>query len=88
VPVFGVLFVRNEKVFAVKFQAPTPVCRRYGNFCYWIAVRMVSRPGLYSLIALLFVGGLGVIYAKPRAALPARRSGAGQAAGGGSKRAS
>ena len=33
------------------------------NFCYWIAVRMVSRPGLFSLIALLVVGGLAVFYA-------------------------
>jgi len=33
------------------------------NFCYWIAVRMVSRPGLFSLIAVIFVGGLAVVYA-------------------------
>src|SRR6476620_4714003 len=33
------------------------------NFCYWIAVRRVSRPGLFSLIAVIFVGGLGIIYA-------------------------
>jgi len=33
------------------------------NFCYWIAVRMVSRPGLFSLIAVIVVAGLGVIYA-------------------------
>ena len=63
VPVFGVLFVRNEKVFAVKFQGADAGVQALRNFCYWIAVRMVSRPGLYSLIALLFVGGLGVIYA-------------------------
>src|SRR5712671_3839960 len=42
VPVFGVLFVRNEKIFAVS---------------------MVSRPGLFSLIAVIFVGGLAVVYA-------------------------
>src|SRR6202011_2025348 len=30
---------------------------------YWIAVRMVSRPGLFSLIAVIFVGGLAVVYA-------------------------
>ena len=33
------------------------------RFCGWIAVRMVSRPGLYSLISLLVVGGLAFIYA-------------------------
>ncbi|WP_375413801.1 RND family transporter [uncultured Bradyrhizobium sp.] len=63
VPVFGVLFVRNEKVFAVKFQSADAGVQALRNFCYWIAVRMVGRPGLFSLLALLFVGGLGVIYA-------------------------
>ncbi|WP_298880103.1 MMPL family transporter [uncultured Bradyrhizobium sp.] len=63
VPVFGVLFVRNEKVFAVKFQSADAGVQALRNFCYWIAVRMVGRPGLFSLIALLFVASLGVIYA-------------------------
>jgi uncharacterized protein len=62
VPVFGVLFVRNEKVFANKFQSADAGVQALRNFCYWIAVRMVSRPGLFSLIAVLLVGGLGVIY--------------------------
>jgi len=63
VPVFGVLFVRNERIFAAKFQSADAGVQALRNFCYWIAVRMVSRPGLYSLIAVLFVGGLGTIYA-------------------------
>src|SRR4030081_3826363 len=63
VPVFGVLFVRNEKIFAVKFQGADAGVQMLRNFCYWIAVRMVSRPGLFSLIAVIFVGGLAVIYA-------------------------
>ena len=63
VPVFGVLFVRNEKLFAVKFQSADAGVQALRNFCYWIAVRMVGRPGLFSLIALLFVAGLGVVYA-------------------------
>lgn len=62
VPVFGVLFVRNEKIFAVKFQSADAGVQALRNFCYWIAVRMVGRPGLFSLIAVLFVGSLGVIY--------------------------
>ena len=62
VPVFGVLFVRNEKIFAVKFQSADAGVQALRNFCYWIAVRMVSRPGLFSLIAVLFVGGLATIY--------------------------
>ena len=63
VPVFGVLFVRNERIFAVKFQSADAGVQALRNFCYWIAVRMVSRPGLFSLIALIFVAGLGFIYA-------------------------
>src|SRR2546421_7480282 len=63
VPVFGVLFVRNERGFAVKFQSSGAGVQALRNFCYWIAVRMVSRPGLFSLIAVLLVAGLGYIYA-------------------------
>src|SRR4051812_24170636 len=63
VPVFGVLFVRNERIFAVKFQTADAGVQALRNFCYWIAVRMVSRPGLFSLLAVVLVGGLGVIYA-------------------------
>src|ERR1700692_2546640 len=62
VPVFGVLFVRNEKVFAVKFQGDDAGVQMLRNFCYWIAVRMVSRPGLFSLIAVIFVGCLAGVY--------------------------
>jgi hypothetical protein len=62
VPVFGVLLVRNEKVFAVKFKSADAGVQALRNFCYWIAVRMVSRPGLFSLIAVIFVGGLAAIY--------------------------
>jgi hypothetical protein len=63
VPVFGVLFVRNEQVFAVKFQSADAGVQALRNFCYWIAVRMVSRPGLFSLIALVFVASLAGVYA-------------------------
>jgi uncharacterized protein len=63
VPVFGVLFVRNEKIFAVKFQSADAGVQMLRNFCYWIAVRMVGRPGLFSLIAVLFVAGLAGVYA-------------------------
>src|SRR5207244_11456193 len=63
VPAFGVLLVRNEKIFAVKFRGADACVQMLRNFCYWIAVRMVSRPGLYSLIAVIVVGGLGIVYA-------------------------
>src|ERR1700733_4751082 len=63
VPVFGVCFVRNEKVFAVKFQSADAGVQALRRFCYWIAVRMVSRPGLFSLLAVVLVGGLAVLHA-------------------------
>ncbi len=63
VPVFGVLLVRNEQVFAAKFKSADAGVNALRAFCYWIAVRMVSRPGLFSLLAVVFVGGLGLVYA-------------------------
>src|SRR4030081_1402607 len=63
VPVFGVLFVRNEKVMAVKFQGADAGVQALRNFCYWIAVRMVGRPGLFSLIAVIVVASMGYVYA-------------------------
>jgi uncharacterized protein len=63
VPVFGVLLVRNEQVFAAKFKTADAGVNALRAFCYWIAVRMVSRPGLFSLIAVVFVGSLAVVYA-------------------------
>jgi predicted RND superfamily exporter protein len=63
VPVFGVLLVRNEQVFAAKFKTADAGVNALRAFCYWIAVRMVSRPGLFSLIAVMVVGGLAVVYA-------------------------
>jgi predicted RND superfamily exporter protein len=63
VPVFGVLLVRNEKMFAAKFKTADAGVNALRSFCMWIAVRMVSRPGLFSLIAVVVVGGLAVVYA-------------------------
>jgi uncharacterized protein len=63
VPVFGVLLVRNEQLFAAKFKTADAGVNALRAFCYWIAVRMVGRPGLFSLIAVVLVGGLAVVYA-------------------------
>ena len=59
VPVFGVLLVRNEKAFR-RGQRRTPASTRCAIFCYWIAVRMVGRPGLFQPDRLLVVGGLSL----------------------------
>ena len=37
------------------------------RFCGWIAIRMVARPGLYSLISLLVVAALSLGYAQLQA---------------------
>lgn len=63
VPVFGVLLVRKENLLATKIKGADRGVEALRAFCAWIAVRMVGRPGLFSLIALLVVGGLGIIYA-------------------------
>ena len=63
VPVFGVLLVRNENLFAAKFKTADAGVNALRAFCMWIAVRMVSRPGFFSLLAVIAVGGLAVIYA-------------------------
>ena len=62
VPVFGVLLVRGEQKFAAKFKSADAGVTALRNFCAWIAVRMVSCPGLFSLIAVVVVGGLALIY--------------------------
>ncbi|EKS30664.1 efflux RND transporter permease subunit [Afipia felis] len=63
VPVFGVLLVRKENVFATKIKGADAGVEALRAFCRWIAVRMVGHPGFFSLIALLVVLGLGTIYA-------------------------
>lgn len=63
VPLFGVLFVRRESAFAASARVADTGVNVLRRFCEWIAVRMVNRPGFYSAIALLAVGGLALIYA-------------------------
>jgi uncharacterized protein len=63
VPLLGVLLVRRETAFVAKVKGADVAVDLLRRFCAWIAARMVSRPGLYTLISVLFVGGLGLIYA-------------------------
>jgi len=63
VPLLGVLLVRKESMFAAEVKEADTAVDVLRRFCAWIAARMVSRPGLYSLLSLLIVGGLGLIYA-------------------------
>jgi predicted RND superfamily exporter protein len=63
VPVLGVLLVRNEKAFAAHVKTVDTGVNVLRRFCFWIAARMVSHPGLYSLISVAVVAGLALIYA-------------------------
>jgi hypothetical protein len=62
VPLLGVLLIRKEQSFAAKVRAADTGVNALRRFCAWIAVRMVTRPGLYSLISVLVVGGLALVY--------------------------
>jgi hypothetical protein len=62
-PLLGVILVRNEQSFATEVKESDFGVNWLRQFCRWIAMRMVGRPALYSLISLLVVGGLGLIYA-------------------------
>jgi uncharacterized protein len=63
VPLFGVILIRKEEKFAEKFKVADAGVNALRAFCAFIAVRMVARPGLWSLLAVLLVGGLSIIYA-------------------------
>jgi uncharacterized protein len=61
-PTLGVLLVRNESQFAVKMSRSDSAVQALRAFCGFIARRMVSHPGLYSLISLIVVGTLAFAY--------------------------
>ena len=63
VPLLGILLVRNESIFAAEVKQADTAVDVLRRFCGWIAARMVSHPGLYTLLSVLIVGGLGLIYA-------------------------
>jgi predicted RND superfamily exporter protein len=61
-PLLGVLLVRREAAFAARLKGADSAIDGLRAFCSWIALRVVARPGLYSLISLSIVAGLAVIY--------------------------
>lgn len=62
VPLFGVLLVRDEAGFAEKARRADRAVDSLRLACGWIAGRIVSRPGLYTLMGLLAVIGFGSVY--------------------------
>jgi predicted RND superfamily exporter protein len=64
VPLLGVLFIRNEAVFVAQVKGVDKALDVLRRFCGWIALRMVARPGLYTLIGLAAVIILSFGYAQ------------------------
>jgi uncharacterized protein len=64
VPLLGVLLIRNEAEFVAAVRNMDTALNALRRFCGWVAIRMVARPGLYSLISLLLVAALSVGYSQ------------------------
>ncbi len=62
VPLLGILLVRREAAFAAKLRGADARVDALRRFCGFIAARMVTRPGLYSLIAVFVVVALALNY--------------------------
>jgi len=62
VPLLGMLLVHKETTFATKIKGGDAAVDMLRHFCGFIAHRMVSRPGLYTLIAALVISGLAFVY--------------------------
>jgi predicted RND superfamily exporter protein len=61
-PLFGILFVRKETAFASKLQGGDIGVDALRGFCAWVAEKVVRRPGVNSLLALIVVCALGGVY--------------------------
>jgi len=64
IPLLGVLLIHNEAGFVSAVRNMDTALNMLRRFCGWIAVRMVARPGLYSLMSLLLVIALSLGYAQ------------------------
>ena len=67
VPLLGVLLIRNEAEFVAAVRNMDNALDVLRRLCSWIAIRMVTRPGLYSLIGLLVVAALSLGYTQLQA---------------------
>ncbi len=63
IPLLGLFLLRREAAFVARIKGADLAVDALRRFCGWIARRMVGRPGLYSLISLAVVVGLGLVYA-------------------------
>src|SRR5499427_9042342 len=63
VPLLGVLLVHKETSFSARIKGADLAVDMLRWFCGWIAFRMVSRPGLYTFVAVALITALGLLYA-------------------------
>ncbi len=61
-PLLGVLLLRHEGSLAVVGRRGDFGVEALRGFCFWIAARMVRRPGVYSLVGLLVVAVLAGVF--------------------------
>jgi predicted RND superfamily exporter protein len=62
VPLLGVLLIHGETSFSSQIKGADSAVDMLRRFCGWIAHRMVSRPGLYTLIAVSMITALALVY--------------------------
>ena len=67
VPLLGALLIRNESAFVAAVRDMDSALDSLRRLCSWIAIRMVARPGLYSLLSLIVVIALSLGYAQLQA---------------------
>jgi len=67
VPLLGALLIRNESAFVAAVRDMDSALDSLRRLCSWIAIRMVARPGLYSLLSLIVVIALSSGYAQLQA---------------------
>jgi uncharacterized protein len=63
VPLLGILLVHGETRFSARIKGADSAVDMLRSFCGWIAHRMVSRPALYTLVAISLITALGLLYA-------------------------
>ena len=61
-PLLGVMLLRKESTFAAKVNGSDAAVDALRGICLWIADRMVARPRSTACMAMLVVGGLGLVY--------------------------
>ena len=62
VPLLGVLLVRKEAHFAEQVRHSDKGVDVLRRFCSWVATQMVTRPGLYTSLAVALVLALSIAY--------------------------